>query len=140
MKAISLVLGFSLVLSISAVCLWSDAKAHELSDQTRAQVVRMLQDLNDGKDVECERIVRLLLGIGSTDEIDSRQIAILLGVDDAGETACETILRTLLGLDAGETIDNRRLVRLLLGVPDDVEVDNERIAELAISRTGRCSD
>ena len=104
MKVVSLVLAFSLVLSVAALCLWSEAKANELSDETRAQIVRMLRDLNDGKDVECERMMRLLLGIGDDEEFDAKRIANMLGIDDAGKTDCETVIRTLLGLEAGEKI------------------------------------
>jgi hypothetical protein len=112
------------------------------------QLLAVMRELLDGRDVECERIVRLLVGIDEEAEIDDEHIfRLLLGLDgdveldrnhvaevlgiEADETIdCEWLFRRLLGLDEGEAIDSEQLVRLLLGIDEGDDLDPEQVIKL----------
>jgi hypothetical protein len=112
------------------------------------QLPAVMRELLDGRDVECERIVRLLLGLDDDAKIDDEQIfRLLLGLDgdvdidrnhmakilgvEADETVdCEWLFRKLLGLDEGESIDNEQLVRLLLGIDGSGDLSGGRTTQL----------
>jgi hypothetical protein len=129
-KYASLIITFTLIVSAAALVVYSDVRAEEMAEETRAQVLQMMRDLNDDKDVECEPMMRLLLGIGREDEFDPKKIAHLLGIEEADKYDCDGLVRTLLGLEAGEEIDSRQLVKLLLGIRDDSEITDEQIRKL----------
>jgi hypothetical protein len=129
-KFTCLVLTFTLVVSAAALIVWSDVRAAEMSDEARAQVFQMMRELNDGKEVECEPMMRLLLGIGEDEEFDPKNIAHLLGIEKTEEVDCDGLVRELLGIEAGEEIDNRQLLKLLLGIRDDSEITDEQILQM----------
>jgi hypothetical protein len=112
------------------LCAWHDASAAERSDEVKAEIMQTLRDLQDGMEVKCERLMRLLLGIGEDENFNAGEIAYKLGVENADSIDCDGLAGLLLGLDAGEKVDNRQLIKLLLGIRDDSEIDDERIAEL----------
>jgi hypothetical protein len=130
MKTTSIAIAIFLAMSVAALVLWSDVRASEMAEENKAQVLQLMRDLNDGKDVECEPMMRLLLGIGREDEFDPKKIAHLLGIEDAQAYDCDGLVRTLLGLEEGEEIDNQQLVKLLLGIRDDSEITDEQIQKL----------
>jgi hypothetical protein len=112
------------------------------------RLLAVMRELLDGRDVECERIVRLLVGIDENARIDDEHIfRLLLGLEgdadidrdhiaevlgvEADETVdCEWLFRRMLGLDEGEAIDNEQLVRLLLGIDESDDLDTEQVVKL----------
>jgi hypothetical protein len=97
----------------------------------RDRIVRLVHDLRGGKDVECERTVRVLLGIEGTDPIDYENIAGLLGIEGGKGLDCEEVLRLVLGArDADPVLDNERIVKLLLGIGGEDRIDGEQIDRL----------
>jgi hypothetical protein len=103
-----------LVAAFSVVAVIAQPEAEESADDGASrQLLVVVRELLDGRDVACERIVRPLLGIDEHAEVDDEQL-----------------LRLLLGLDEGEAIDNEQLVRLLLGIDDHEEIDKEQILRL----------
>jgi hypothetical protein len=107
-----------------------------------------LRGLLDGEEVECERIVRLLLGIeehapireeqlfrvllglDADAEIDRDHIAGVLGIETDETIDCDWVFRTLLGLEEGRRIDNEQVVRLLLGIDGEDDLDTEQVLTL----------
>lgn len=130
MKIASLIITFTLVVSAGALVVYSDVRAGEMAEETRAQVLQMMRDLNDGRDVECEPMMRFLLGIAGDEEFDPGKIAHLLGIEQSERMDCDGLVRMLLGLEDDQKIDNQQLVRLLLGIREDSEITNEQILQL----------
>jgi hypothetical protein len=130
MKTATRFVTFCLFCFVAVLCPWSEAKAGEQPDGVKAEIIQTLRDLQQDKDVECERLMRLLLGIGDEEAFDAGQIAYKLGVENADSIDCDGLARLLLGLDAGEKVDNRQLLRLLLGIRDDSKIDDEQIVKL----------
>jgi len=96
----------------------------------KEQIVESMRDLMSRKEFDCERTVRLLLGLDGDDDIDIEQIPRLLGLDEGDAIDCEQIVRLLLGTDEGAVIDNEQIVRLLLGIDEGDDIDREQIVDL----------
>jgi len=69
----------------------------------KEQIVTLLRDLADDGDVDCERTLRLVLGVTDDDE----------ALDN------ERLLRLLLGIDEGDEIGRDQIDRLLQGLSDE---------------------
>jgi hypothetical protein len=130
MKATACILTFCLALFISMLCPWHEASAGERPDEAKEQILQVMRDLQAGKEVECERLMRLLLGIGKDEIFNAGEIACKLGIENTESIDCDGLARLLLGLDAGEEIDNRQLLKLLLGIRDDEKIGDEQIVKL----------
>jgi len=120
----------------------------EAASGAAVRLLGILRELLDGREVECEQIVRLLLGLDEHAPIDEEQLfRVLLGLDaeaeidrdhiakvlgiEADETIdCEWVFRTLLGLEEGERIDGEPFVRLLLGIDGHDDLDTEQVLTL----------
>jgi hypothetical protein len=120
----------TLVLSAAGLIVYSDVKAAEMADETKERVLEMMRELNEGKEVECEPMMRLLLGIARDDDFDPGRIAHQLGIEESERMDCEGLMRMLLGLADDESLDNQQLLKLLLGIREDSKVTDEQILQL----------
>ena len=71
------------------------------------QLLAVMRELLDGREVECERILGLLLGLDEGEALDNEQLVrLLLGLDDREDLDTEDALRLLEDALAGGSKDS----------------------------------
>lgn len=94
-------LTFLLAFSLATPRHAGDGLSGRLGSDPSVYSSRVLLDLLEDEDPDCEQVLRLLLGLGDEEELDG-----------------ERIVRFLLGIDESDGIDRQQIVRMLREASD----------------------